>query len=233
MKNIAIVGSAPSSVNLVPAAGPWEVWACSPATIHLDKSIDVFFELHRYEPGQPWFSEGYCKWLREFHGKLWVSKKLAPLPNGKEIPHKKLIEKYGPYFFTSSIAWMMAMAIEKKPEKISLWGVDMAATTEYFDQKLGCQYFALLAKSQGIEIGVPPESDLFRPLPPYGLCEHQHAWIKHKVRKIEIEERYATAKRDIDTLTKEKYFLEGVLDDLDYNIKTWVGSSIDEDRTEM
>jgi len=229
--NIAIVGSAPSSSFLVPAAGPWEVWACSPGTIYLKDKIDVFFELHRYEPGQEWFSEGYCEFLRN-QKRLWVSKKVAGMPYGKEIPYKRLVKKYGPYFFTSSIAWMLAMAIEKKPEKISLWGVDMAATTEYFDQKLGCQYFALLAKSQGIEIGVPPESDLFRPLPPYGLCQHQHSWIKHQIRQTEMQTNLDGIKADIDRLTQEKHFFEGVLDDLDYNIKTWVGI-VDCDRTEM
>lgn len=228
--NIAIVGSAPSSSFMVPADGPWQVWACSPGTLFLKDKIDVFFELHRYEPGQPWFSEGYCTFLKN-HKNLWVSKKVDGMPHGKVYPYKKLEEKYGSYFFTSSVAVMLAMAIEKKPEKISLWGVDMAATTEYFDQKLGCQYFALIAKAQGIEIGVPPESDLFRPLPPYGLAQHQHSFIKHQIRQTEMEIRLADIKTQMDKLHQEEMFLEGALDDLDYNIKTWVGGI--GERTEM
>jgi len=220
--NIALLGTAPSSMYKVPSAGPWQVWGCSPGTMELGDEIDVFFELHRYEPGQPWFSEGYCEFLKN-RKKIWVSKEVDDIPNGKVIPYKKLVKKYGPYFFTSSLAWMLAMAIEKKPEKISLWGVDMGATTEYFDQKLGCQYFALVAKAQGIEIGVPPESDLFRPLPPYGLCQHNHGWQKLESRKRYFQQEHDRIVKEIDTLTQSKWFFTGALDDLDYNMKTWAG----------
>ena len=42
-KNIALVGTAPSSLFLAPVDGPWEEWAFSPGTIcHKDK-IYVFF----------------------------------------------------------------------------------------------------------------------------------------------------------------------------------------------
>ena len=233
---IALLGTSPDSASLVPSG--WEIWACSPGTIGFgDRKkggiIDVFFETHRFEPNKEWFPPAYCEFLKEFKGKLWLSKEIAAIPNGKQIPYKKLVKKYGPYFFTSSLAWMLAMAIEKKPEKISLWGVDMAAATEYFDQKLGCQYFALIAKDKGIEIGVPPESDLFRPLPLYGLCEHQHAWVKHRARQIDLMRRKSEADLQISQLTQEVFFLNGALDDLDYNMKTWVGGCELGDFTEM
>ena len=221
---IIILGTAPSSFNLAPYGGDWEIWACSPGTYGAPK-IDKFFELHRWEPGQEWFSEGYCDFLRNFPGEVIMSKEVPEIQGCTIIPHQELVAKYGPYFFTSSIAWMMAMAIEMKPEKIALFGVDMAATTEYHDQRMGCQYFAMIAKAQGIEVGVPPESDLFRPAPLYGVCESSHCWIKQTSRARELASRLREAEAEVKKKSDEIHFIKGALDDQDWQLHSWFGAS--------
>lgn len=222
---IIILGTAPSSLNLAPVDNPeWEVWSCSPGTYHVPK-IDRFFELHRWEPGVPWFSEGYVKFLTEFAGPVMMTTRVPEVKNCTLLPHEDLVKKYGPYFFTSSIAWMLAMAIEQKPEKIALYGVDMGTTQEYKDQRLGCQYFASLARAMGIEVGVPPESDLLRPAPLYGVCEQSHVWIKQVARNKELMTRLQTVESEIQAKSEEKHFLNGAIDDQDWNLHSWFGSS--------
>ena len=228
MKKIVVLGTAPASMNIAPFNGDWDIWACSPGTYHLP-NLDIFFELHRWEPGQPWFSEGYCEFLKNFPGSVVMSAHVQEVKNCVLLPYEMLVEKYGPYFFTSSIAWMMAMAIEAIMEsggegKIALYGVDMAATTEYHDQRMGCQYFALLARSMGIEVGVPPESDLLRPAPLYGVCEQSHAWIKETARSRELSGRANDLQTKIQTMQNELYFLKGALDDQDWHLHSWFGN---------
>lgn len=223
---VCIVGTAPSSMGLVPAGDPsWKIWACSPGTYGQVPRIDEFFELHRWEPGQPWFSEGYCNFLRNFEGPVWMSSPIPEVKNCTLLPVQDLVSKYGPYFFTSSISWMMAMAIEAGAEKIALYGVDMAAFEEYGYQRAGCQFFAMLARSKGIEVGVPPESDLLRPSALYGVCENSHQWIKTTARARELSHRRAECEQVITQKTQELQFLRGAIDDLGWVQNTWFGNT--------
>lgn len=222
---IVLLGTAPGSMNLAPFQGDWDIWGCSPGTYVHGHHMNKFFELHRWEPGQEWFSEGYIDFLSKFEGEVIMTSQVDKVKNCKVLDHKFLVQKYGPYFFTSSLAWMLAMAIEAKPEKIALYGVDMAATTEYHDQRMGCQYFAMLAKSMGIEVGVPPESDLLRPAPLYGVCENSHVWIKQTVRARELAGRLRKAEQEKLDRSNEVHFLKGAMDDQDWNLHSWFGAS--------
>ncbi len=222
-RKIAIIGTAPSSIELAPYDDlDWEIWGCSPGTVHM-KRIDTFFELHRFVSGGVSFPLDYIKYLAAFDGTVWMTVERDEIPNSKEFPWQELVGIYGPYFFTSSIAWMMAMAIEMRPSEISLYGIDMGATTEYFDQKLGCQYFATLAKARGIDVYVPPESDLLRPNPLYGVCQNSHAWIKDTTKLKEYNAKQSEAEENLERWKQETIFWKGAQDDLDYHMKTWTG----------
>lgn len=232
---IALIGSAPSSVRIAPYGDPnWQIWACSPgawggmSTMGIDPAqrVSCWYELHRYEPGQPWFSPEYCAFLAR-HPRVFMAERRPEIPGSIAIPVDELVEKYGPYFFTSSLAWMFAIAIEtigNGPGKIGLWGVDMAATEEYGYQRAGCQYFAMLARARGIEVGVPPESDLLQPPPLYGVSEVDHQHIKLLARDRELRARMADVQQRLQQAQSEQMFVQGALDDLAYVRNTWVGN---------
>lgn len=237
---IAIIGSAPTSVRLAPYHNPeWKVWGCSPGAFAVCPRSDVWFEIHRWEPGQPWFSDVYVRFLQQYKGVLYVAEPVPELPNATVLPYQDLVIKYSPYFFTSTIAWMMALAIEaiemewklqdekgepRSNSSIGLWGVDMAATEEYGYQRAGCQFFALLAKTKGIEVGVPPESDLLRPAPLYGICEISHQWIKTTARRRELIARLNDASARRDAAYNEYMVMQGAIDALNWQTGTWAGN---------
>lgn len=224
---IAIVGSAPSSIKQAPYQDPsWSVWGCSPGAYGVIPSgrSDVWWELHVYEPGQQWFSPEYCQFLNA-HKKVMVAEHVPQIPNGKVLPVKELVAKYGPYFFTSSVAWMMAAAIEMGATKIGLWGVDMAATEEYESQRAGLHYFAMIARQKGIEVGVPSTSDLFRPRFLYGVDEIKHSHIKLRARREELQSRLRHEEAVLENAKGATYFLKGALDDLNYMHMTWADGS--------
>lgn len=224
---VALIGSAPSSIRQAPYSDPsWSVWGCSPGAYGVIPKgrSNVWWELHVYEPGQPWFSPEYCQFLRD-HPKVMVAQKRAEIPNGEELPVQYLINKYSPYFFTSSIAWMMATAIEMGATKIGLWGIDMAATEEYEAQRAGLHYFALIAKQKGIEVGVPPTSDLFRPRFLYGIDEVKHSHLKLRTRREELQARLREEEVKFEQAKQGMQFLKGALDDLNYMHMTWADGS--------
>ena len=167
---IALVGTAPATRDAAPYDDPsWSIWAVSPANMgHLPR-WDEWFELHdldllrRGEGDAPLLdSEKIEAFLSTGHGKpIWVQQAyVGRYPDARAFPFAERIARYGDGFFTSSVAWMLAEAIERKPQAIGLWGVDMGASGEYKDQREGCHHFMALARFLGIEVVVPAESKL-------------------------------------------------------------------------
>jgi len=152
MKKIAIPGAHPSTRLSAPFGDAgWEVWACSFRNVGQLPRHDLWFELH-----EPLGHDKYVSWLarqqnvmvRSERGRTWV-------PKAKVYPECHVRERFGPYFLTSSVAYMMAYAILQEPSHIGLWGVEMVQGHEYQYQRPGCHYFIQRAREQGIEISAP------------------------------------------------------------------------------
>jgi hypothetical protein len=253
---IALIGSAPSSVRLGPYFDKsyadfvqgkqpkyppsqhieevWEIWGCSPGAFGQVARATRWFEVHRWEPGQPWFSPEYCQFLREFKGQVYTGAPVPEIQNHVVYPTARVEEEFSPYFLTSSLSLMMALAIleiedkrkgdsshDRSEDLIGMWGVDMAATEEYGYQRAGCQFFILEALRRGIGFYLPPESDLLRPMPVYGLCEWDQNYIKLTARARELNQRLASANQMAAEGQANARFLQGGIDDLNYMVNTW------------
>lgn len=222
--NIALLGTAPSSRNYAPFSDKnWEIWACSPANMDLPR-IDAFFEIHSMElldRDLDMENKLFIAWIQN-QKKLYLQHTKDPrFKNAIEYPLKPMLEKFGPYFFTSSLSYMFALAIEQKPEKIGLWGVDMSATEEYGYQRAGCHYFIQKAREAGIEIVVPPESDLLEPSPLYGYREENRMWRKLHARKQELQGVLNDLRQKRIAAASQETQYMGALDDLTYIINTF------------
>jgi len=158
---IALVGSAPSSIGLAPwqdesftkftqgkvhayPASPhaderWEMWGCSPGAYGQSPRFTAWFEVHRWEPGKPWFSPEYCQFLREFRGPVYTGGEIPEIKNHVRYPLEEVETEFSSYFLTSSLSLMAALAIleiekaRKSPghdpadDVIGFFGVDMSA----------------------------------------------------------------------------------------------------------
>jgi hypothetical protein len=226
-KKIALIGSAPSSVDLAPwGDASWEIWGCSPGAWPHAKRVNRWFELHKWEPSKPWFSSEYINFMSRVQGPVLMIDAVADVPNSVAYPKDEMLKRFGPYFFASSLSWMFAMAIAEGATEISLWGVDMSATEEWVYQRSGCHYFIHLAKSMGIKVWTPVESDLMRPPPLYGFSENTPEFGKLLARKQEIQGRMQDAIRREAGAHDERMFLQGALDDIDYHMKTWIADPL-------
>lgn len=253
-KKIAIVGSAPSSVRLAPYNDPtWALWGCSPGVYGVAPygRMHVWWEIHRWEPptaGDPtnaankgWFSPEYVQYLQEFKGPVMMAgpdpdvvQPVVAIPNSVRVPFEDYVARYGRYFFTSSMAYMLVHAIEailaaraardvpEPGEAIGLWGVDMAASSEYAFQRPGCQHFIGLATSLGIAIILPPESDLMQPPTLYGIGEYNPRQQKLLARKGEMEQQISHWTNTITNAQQQLAHVKGAYDNLNYFFNTWV-----------
>ena len=86
-------------------------------------------------------------------------------------PYKRIVKKFKTDYFTSSIAYMMAYALDRNYEKIRFYGVDMASTMEYYTQKAGVEYWIGRAHERGCIVEISQGSVLMVPptFTPYGV----------------------------------------------------------------
>jgi hypothetical protein len=224
----------PPGIQHAQVEGDWDIWGCSPGCWSVSPRFTRFFELHRWEPGAPWLSPEYCQFLRDFRGPVYVGGSVPEIKNAVLYPIDRIEEKFSSYFLTSSLALMIALAIDEIEESrkqsgydasddvIGLWGVDMAANEEWAYQKPGCQFFVLEALRRGIGVYLPPESDVMRPMPVYGISEWDHNYIKLTSRAKEMN----TSLQEKAKLKLENEMnaaaVQGELHALDYFVKTWV-----------
>lgn len=224
VERIAIVGTCPSSRMLaLGLPDDWKVWVCSPGNDDFPR-VDLWFELHDDldVPEERGRFASYLAWLNAQSFPV-MAQRLDLIPRAKLFPHAQLVQEFGPAFFTSQPAWMLAFAIEHKPAEIALFGLDMAAQSEYHRQKPAVLHFAFLAQARGIKISAPLESEVLCPPPLYGYSLTTPMGRKLRVRQMEIQAQIADMERQVGALQSRLQHFRGVLDENDWTQQTWTG----------
>jgi hypothetical protein len=173
-KKVAIVGFAESW-----KLAPWD-----------DQSVEAWClnEFWKYAPRwSRWFevhdeetlgvtkrdlSEGeqkrHLEWLSKDHGPnkpIYMQKQFCDgrFPNAVPLPieHLCTLFRAGRYF-TSSIAMMVAMAIDEGYTWIGLYGIDLANDREYPYERPNAEYIIGIAEGRGIHIEIAPTSAILK-----------------------------------------------------------------------
>lgn len=230
MTKIAILGTAPGSRAVAPFSDPeWKIWACSQGNQgHLPR-VDAWFELH-----QPtWFGSAeaapwglpYLGWLRSQTFPIYMQEKNDLVPQAIVFPYRRMIEMFGRMWFTSTVAWMLAYAIQQMREgdTIGLFGVDMAAGEEHYTaQRAGCVRMIEHAQAKGINVTIPHESCLGQPTPLYGYGE---ATLMGRKLYADLATMLAGRQNLVnqrDRLTIEIAFADGAIDRQRYMVRTFI-----------
>jgi len=221
---VALVGTAPTSRLLAPFSDPsWEIWVCSPGNMVGIPRITRWFEIHDNYlwPEHVAYGPNYINWLRQQSFPIYMQNNKL-VPNAITFPKDKAVEEFGPDFFTSSFAWMMAMAIMEGATEIALFGIDMASRDEYILQRPGFYYFKYRAEQKGIKVWAPNESDIMQSAPLYGYSEVTPMGRKIMARERELKERVAGMVAQRDQLNGQITYLQGAIEDIDYFKNIWM-----------
>lgn len=140
----------------------WRIWACSPGNMGVLPRVDAWFEMH-VPAGSETRPDDYIEYIAALPCRVYLRDGEMLRRFGLPYPDQMVKRRFGPYFFTSSIAYLMAYAITLEPDAIGLWGVHMASHEEYAYQRAGCQYFVQRAHECGVAVTVPPASRLLEP----------------------------------------------------------------------
>lgn len=165
-KKIAVLGTCPSRV-LAPVGDPsWDIFTIGPGGKNSNR-WDALFEIH---------TDGWPADFRVYLEELKAEKPpkriftLDPMPDWPAnvlFPKEELYAKYGRMWFSSSIAYALAIALEEKATDIGVWGIDLESGEEYRSQYHGARYFLDLARLAGVNIHMPKGCGLLRDPIPY------------------------------------------------------------------
>jgi len=222
---IALIGTAPSSRHLAPFNDPeWTIWACSPGNQGNIPRVDAWFEVHSnlLWPECEAYGKPYIEWLKQQTFPIYMQDQRL-IPHAISLPIQELVTEFGKYFFTSSFAYMLAMAIKAGASEIALFGIDMASKDEYILQRPGGHYFMQEAAKRGIKVSVPFESDLAQPPALYAYDDSTPFGRKYYVREKELTDRITTMVAERDKLNHGITFLQGALEDMNYWRSIWSG----------
>lgn len=214
---IAIIGSAPSSVYAAPYTDDsWDIWGCSPGAAGAVKRVTAWFELHRWTPGVAPLPLEYVAFLAAFpvEHPVYMLDAVKEVPASVPYPKERMLKYFGRYFFTSSMAWMMALAITRdpQPKEIGIWGVDMATAEEWGIQRAGCQFFLEIARAAGIKVTLPPESMLNQPPPLYGYETTDALAVQAESHRQQLLGQHREAQRQAAAAGVSAAYFQGCLD---------------------
>lgn len=222
---VALIGTAPSSRMLAPFNDPsWKIWACSPGNMNTLPRVDVWFELHSnlLWPEHESYGRPYIEWLKQQKFPIWMQDQ-SLVPNAQVFPKNELVEEFGDDFFTSSFAWMMALAMKQGATEIALYGIDMASRDEYIRQRPGFFFFRYLCQQRGIKVSAPHESDIMQSPPLYAYVDSTPFGRKILARRAEVVGRVNGMIQQRDQLNNSITYLQGAQEDLDYFESIWSG----------
>lgn len=167
---IAIVGLSPATHHMAPWGDPdWEIWGL-PWDEGYWPYMDRLFEMHDMrllESEHSRRKDGYFDRLKDCGVPLYMQSADDSI-GSIAYPFDDVAETTG-YYWNSSIAYALAMAIHEGATEIGIFGVDMKGDDEYGYQRPNLEYLIGLAIGKGIKVYIPDESP---------LCKFQPTGIK-------------------------------------------------------
>lgn len=225
-RKVAIVGTARTSVGLAPVDDPeWEIWCSAPGCRAL-KRYDRWYEVHclgdyDYEK----LAQGYLTFLTGAHD-LFMAYPDQRYPQAQLFDRDPLVEKFGPHFFTGSVAWLFAQALYEGVKTIGIWGVDASHTDEWRMQRAGIFYFIWWAREHGVDVIVPTVSKLNWPNRYYGSRRAEEEKALYR-RLEEMKNLHAGYERALETAKRNLAMAAGAIDALEDTILELYGRDCD------
>jgi hypothetical protein len=132
------------------------------------------------------------------------------IPNAIVYPLEHMLNAFGDYF-TNSISYQLALAIEEGFKEIHVFGVDMAVSSprllhdEYAHQRPSVEYFLGIARGRGIKVYIPDTADLLKTRFLYGWDEpKQSKWDKKMDAMLKhIDHQQFTAENQLRDLQRK------------------------------
>lgn len=78
--------------------------------------------------------------------------KYEEIPLSEAFPLEECAKKFGPLYFSNTVAYMIAFALLNGAKEIEIYGVNQASSAEYFYEKAGVEYWLGIAVGMGVKV---------------------------------------------------------------------------------
>lgn len=161
MKTIVICGTGAGSERIPFGKEGYEFWGL-PGHWNSKKKFNRIYEVHsaKHLTQEGATTGAMADFITNNNPHIHPTLK-ASFPSGVVVDFEKHIAKYGRSLFRCTISWMLADAIEEKPDAIEIYGVTLSGKAEYRGQKPSVAAFIAVARALGIKVYVDREDELF------------------------------------------------------------------------
>lgn len=223
-EKVAIVGFAGSSIGLAPFNDDsFEIWGVNELYKVVPK-VDVLFELHDYEMlANKDRNPAHLEWLRQAKIPVFMQKHFDDIPSSVPFPLDDITDEFGRYF-TNTISYEIALALQLGFKEIHLYGVDMATNSEYGGQRPSVEYFLGVAVGRGVKVHIPAQCDLLKTAYLYGFEDKSSTLmaVRMKARLAELKHRMDSFAQQELSARDAKHQMIGAQDNAQYVLRSFV-----------
>lgn len=172
---MALIGGEPSTARHAPWSDPsWEIWAHASVNRRC-KRVDRWFDLHPPHVFQAKTKNGqndWWGWLKSRPEPIYMQEKYPEVPTSVRYPVERVLTEF-PRYVTSTVGWMIALAIVEGVHTIGLWGIHFQADSEYAEQRPNAEFWIGVALGRGVQVKIPEACPLLKvPADLYGYESH-------------------------------------------------------------
>ena len=177
---VAIIGGGDSRLDAPFEDRGIEIWGVNNCYRDLPR-VDRWFEIHPvFTDGQRWYRRGltefrgisvdrYLQELDALNVPVYVQHPITLIRRSTAYPLQEILAAFHRKYFTSSVSYMIALALHLGAKEIYLYGINMA-TNEYHLQRPSAEYWIGRAEGLGVKVAIPETSSLLND-PLYGFGE--------------------------------------------------------------
>lgn len=145
---------------------------------------------------------------------IYMQKEWSDIPNCIRLPLDEITKEFlpGKPYYTSSVAYMLGLAMLMGFKRIEFYGFDMGSDTEYHYQKANFEYWLGLAHSRGFDVVLPGSTILTGKL--YGY-ENMHTGYRQQLemRMFELNKQFNLTKAEVIKLESQHDILKQLKDE--------------------
>lgn len=220
-KKVAVIGYAPN-VRHAPWNDPsYTIVGLNDQPFTMPR-IDVLFELHSPEVIK---EEGHWDRLKALTIPIFMQERYEEIPTSVKYPlalvnSRYTVEGCDRAYLTCSASEMLAVVVnaDPRPERIDVFGVDMAQDSEFAHQRPSCEFWLGVAHGMGIAISVQHSSDLLKCRWIYGFENEKIDVFTHQMRERQqfLEGMHNAAMQKEAAAKEERLQYVGALADISH-----------------
>ena len=134
------------------------------------KRWDRWFQIHERKYFTREVVVEHYPWLQEKHGKpIYMQHMYEDVPDSVEYPLGQIIDRFFGKarkgdkkfkYFTSTMPYMIALALNEGVDRIEIYGMEMSGPTEYVEQKPCGEFWLGVLMGMGVELYLPPNNQM-------------------------------------------------------------------------